>query len=145
MPKNLRNPTMLLSLSRKMLKLCSCAVSLGSAFHCLITLTNREGKKQFTLANGCLNLNEWFDLVLARIEVSLTNLQLFTRNLVPRVSHLTAPSSQGAVRWETLGTRLVYARTSFFNIFKFLKSRNRKCTSFSLLRTLISKGQLSDR
>ena len=28
---------------------------------------------------------------------------------------------------------VVYARTRFFNIFKFLKSRNRKCASFSLL------------
>ena len=50
------------SLLRKMLKSCSCTISLGRAFHSLIILTN--AKKQFTLANGCLNLNEWFDLVL---------------------------------------------------------------------------------
>ena len=28
----------------------------------LIIPTKNECKKQFTLANGCLNLNEWFDL-----------------------------------------------------------------------------------
>ena len=53
-----------LSLLRKMLKSCSFNISLGRAFHCLIILTKNECKKQFTLANGCLNLNEWFDLVL---------------------------------------------------------------------------------
>ena len=53
-----------LSLIRKMLKSCSCIISLGRAFRCLIILTKNECKKQFTLANGCLNLNEWFDLVL---------------------------------------------------------------------------------
>ena len=43
-----------------MLKLRSCNISLGSAFHCLLTLTNSECKnEQFTLASGCLNLNEW--------------------------------------------------------------------------------------
>jgi len=31
---------------------------------------------------------------------------------------------------------VVYVRTAFFNIFKFLKSRNCKCASFSLLRNL---------
>ena len=35
-----------------------------SAFHCLVTLTKIECKKHFTLINGCLNLNEWFDIVL---------------------------------------------------------------------------------
>ena len=31
----------------------------------LINNSNKEWvQKQFTLANGCLNLNEWFDLVL---------------------------------------------------------------------------------
>ena len=29
-----------------------------------VPLFNNFSKKQFTLANGCLNLNEWFDLVL---------------------------------------------------------------------------------
>ena len=53
-----------LSLLRKMLKFCSCIISLGRAFHCLIIPAKNECKKQFTLANGCLNLNEWFDLVL---------------------------------------------------------------------------------
>ena len=52
------------SLLRKMLKSCSCTIFLGRAFHCLIILTKNERKKQFTLANGYLNLNEWFDLVL---------------------------------------------------------------------------------
>ena len=33
---------------------------------------------------------------------------------------------------------VVYARTCSFNIFKFFKSRNRKCPSFSLLRNLIT-------
>ena len=53
-----------LSLLRKMLKSFSFNISLGRAFQCLIILTKNECKKQFTLANGCLNLNEWFDLVL---------------------------------------------------------------------------------
>ena len=56
-----------LSLLRKVLKSCSCTtccISLGRAFHCLIILTKNECKKQFTLSNGCLNLNEWCDLVL---------------------------------------------------------------------------------
>ena len=53
-----------LSLIRKMLKSCSCIISLGRAFRCLIILTKNECKKQFTLANGCLNLNEWFDLLV---------------------------------------------------------------------------------
>ena len=52
------------SLHRKMLKSRTCTISLGRAFHCLLILTKNEGRKQFTLANGCLNLNEWFDLVL---------------------------------------------------------------------------------
>ena len=34
---------------------------LGSVFHCLIILTKNECKKQFTLADGYLNLNEWFE------------------------------------------------------------------------------------
>ena len=34
---------------------------------------------------------------------------------------------------------VVYARTHFFNIFKLLNSRNRKCASFSLLRNLITR------
>ena len=55
-----------LSLLRKMLKSCLCAISLGREFHCLIILTKNECKKQFTLANGCLNLNEWFDLDLTK-------------------------------------------------------------------------------
>ena len=37
---------------------------------------------------------------------------------------------------------VVYARTRFFNIFKFLKSRTVKCASFSLLRNLITRLQL---
>ena len=37
---------------------------------------------------------------------------------------------------------IVYARTGFFNIFKFLKSRNRKCASFSLLRNSITRLHL---
>ena len=53
-----------LSSLRNMLKSCSCTISLGRAFYCLIILTKNECKKQFTLANGCLNLNERFDLVL---------------------------------------------------------------------------------
>ena len=48
-----------LNLLRKMLESCSCTISLGRAFHYLIILTKNECKKQFTLANGCLNLNEW--------------------------------------------------------------------------------------
>ena len=39
-------------------------ISLGRAFHCSIILTKNECKKQFTLANGCINLIEWFDLLL---------------------------------------------------------------------------------
>ena len=35
--------------------------------------------------------------------------------------------------------QFVYARTRFFNIFKFFKSRNGKCASFSLLRNLITR------
>ena len=67
--KNYKILQYFLSLLRKMLKSCSCTISLGRAFHCLIILTKNEckkkkNKKQFTLANGCLNLNEWFDLVL---------------------------------------------------------------------------------
>ena len=53
-----------LSLHRKMVKSCSCTISLGTAFHCLIIVTKNECKKKITLANGRLNLNEWFDLVL---------------------------------------------------------------------------------
>ena len=42
---------------------------------------------------------------------------------------------QSCTQWTVLGTfAAVYARTRFFNIFKLLKSRNRKCASFSLLR-----------
>ena len=37
---------------------------------------------------------------------------------------------------------VVYARTRSFSIFKFLKSRNRKCPSFSLLRNLITRLHL---
>ena len=37
---------------------------------------------------------------------------------------------------------VVYARTHFFNIFKLLKSRNRKCASFSVLRNLITRLHL---
>ena len=37
---------------------------------------------------------------------------------------------------------VVYACTRFFNIIKFLKSRNRKCASFSLIRNLISRLHL---
>ena len=37
---------------------------------------------------------------------------------------------------------VVYARNRFLNIFKFLKSRNRKCASFSLLRNLITRLHL---
>ena len=55
-----------LSLLRKMLKSCLCTISLGRAFDCLIILAKNEYKKQFTLANGCLNLNEWFDLDLTK-------------------------------------------------------------------------------
>ena len=63
--KNYKISQYFLSLLRKMLKSCSCTISLGRAFHCFIILTKNEcKKKQFTLANGCLNLNEWFDLVL---------------------------------------------------------------------------------
>ena len=49
-----------LSLLRKMLKSCSF---FRKSVHCLIILTKNGCKKQFTLANGCLNLNECFDLV----------------------------------------------------------------------------------
>ena len=49
-----------------MLKSCSCTISLGTAFLCLINLAKNVCKKQFTLANGCLNLNEWFDLDLTK-------------------------------------------------------------------------------
>ena len=34
-----------------MLKSCSCTISFGRAFHCLIILTKNDCKKQFTLAN----------------------------------------------------------------------------------------------
>ena len=37
---------------------------------------------------------------------------------------------------------VVYARTRSFSIFKFLKSRNRKCPSFSLLRNLVTRLHL---
>ena len=37
----------------------------------------------------------------------------------------------------------IYARARFFNIFKFLESRNRKRASFSLLRNLITRLHLS--
>ena len=37
---------------------------------------------------------------------------------------------------------VVYACTRFFNIFNFLKSRNRKCASFRLLRNLITRLHL---
>ena len=60
--KNYKILQYFLSLLRKMLKSCSC--TLGTAFHCLVILTKNECKKHFTLANGCLDLNEWFDLVL---------------------------------------------------------------------------------
>ena len=55
-----------LSSLQKMLKSCSCTISLGRAFHCLIILAKNECKKQFTPTNGCLNLNEWFDLDLTK-------------------------------------------------------------------------------
>ena len=38
--------------------------------------------------------------------------------------------------------KVVFARTRFFNIFKFLKSRNRKCSSFSLPGNLITRLNL---
>ena len=37
---------------------------------------------------------------------------------------------------------VVYARIRFFNIFKILMSRNRKCASFSPLRNLITRLHL---
>ena len=37
---------------------------------------------------------------------------------------------------------VVYARTRFLDIFNFLKSRNGKCGSFSLLRNLITRLHL---
>ena len=37
---------------------------------------------------------------------------------------------------------VVYARTRFFNIFKFFKSRTRKFASFSLLRNLIARSHV---
>ena len=58
-----------LSLLHKMVKSCSSTLSLGRPFHCLIILTKNERKNQFTLANGCLNLNEWFDLVFNTITI----------------------------------------------------------------------------
>ena len=46
---------------------------------------------------------------------------------------------QGCTYRTVLGKfAVVYARTLIFNILKFLKSRNRKCASFSLLRNLIN-------
>ena len=39
---------------------------------------------------------------------------------------------------------VVYTRTHFTNIFNFLKSRTRKCASFSLLRNLTTRTHDSD-
>ena len=46
--------------------------------------------------------------------------------------------------WTVLGKiAAVYARTRFFNIFKFLKSRNRKCAFFSILGQLTTPLHLN--
>ena len=61
MAKNLHNFTILSKFTSKNAKIL-CTTSLGREFHCLIFLTKKECKKQFILANGCLNLNN--DLIL---------------------------------------------------------------------------------
>jgi len=43
--KNYKISQYFLSLLRKMLKSCSCTISLGRAFHCLMILTKNESKK----------------------------------------------------------------------------------------------------
>ena len=50
---------------------------------------------------------------------------------------------QGCTYRTVLGKfAVVYARTRIFNIFKFFKSKNRKCASFSLLKNLINRLNL---
>ena len=51
---------------------------------------------------------------------------------------------QSCTYWTDLGKfAVVYARTRYFKIFKFFKSRNRKCASFSFLRNLITRLHLN--
>ena len=64
MIKNLQNFTKLSKFASKNTEIPFIHYLFGKSIP-LFTNSNKElREKQFTLANDCLNLNEWFDLVL---------------------------------------------------------------------------------
>ena len=83
--------------------------------------------------------------------VSATNVSQFARArkrheqqcFRNNVSSFASSFKQSCTYRTVLGKfAVVNARTRFFNIFKFLKSRNRKCASFSSLGNLITRLHL---
>ena len=62
--KNLQNFTIFSKFTSKNAEILFVHYLFRKSVPLLIILTKNEGKNQFTLANGCLNLIEWFELVL---------------------------------------------------------------------------------
>jgi len=77
-------------------------------------------------------------LVWTGPEINADNgFQLFFHSL------LNFTCKQSRRNWTVLGKFAVVVRTHFFNIFKFLKSRNRKFASFGLLRNVTTRLHLN--
>jgi len=102
-----------------------------------VIVDEAEGRINYRLIEIESELSNCFNRILTEINAN-NGFQLFFHAL------LNFTCKQSRRNWTVPGKfAVVYACTPFFNIFKFLKSRNRKCASFSLFRNLTTRLHLN--